>query len=185
MSKHNQSAALGTLSDFASSPVTPEDRLERIESRLENIEKLLNTVLYAVTDLNATVDKVSKSPATPKSKGRGEGKKNNKIPNHSLSEPKRQPAPTPKKAKGKASDFTSHFTDEQMAEINASKSDVQKLFTDRETITKAEAVKLLPDLDTKLIGRVLFVLVSEGFFSMREPEATAEDPDPKVIFTRK
>ena len=103
--------------------------------------------------------------------------------------PKRQPAPQPKKqkkkAKGKSADFTSHFTPEQMAEINASKADVQKLFIDRESLTKAEAVKLLPDYAPKLIGRVLSVLVSEGFFSMTNPEATAENPDPKVIFTRK
>ena len=99
--------------------------------------------------------------------------------------PKRQPAPQPKKQKGNPADLTSHFTPEQMSEINARKSDVQKLFKDRETITKAEAVKLLPDYDTKLIGRVLSVLVGEGFFSMIKPNATAENPDPKVIFTRK
>lgn len=62
MSKHNQSAALGKLSDFASTPVTTEDRLDRIEMRLESIEKVLNTLLYTLSDLNETFDKVSKQP---------------------------------------------------------------------------------------------------------------------------
>lgn len=92
MAKHNQTAALGTLSDFASSPSKPEDRLERIESRLENIEKLLNTVLYAVTDLNETVDKVSKSPAKSTQTQKPTQKKKQK----------RQQAPQAKKQQAKA-----------------------------------------------------------------------------------
>ena len=95
-----------------------------------------------------------------------------------------QPKNQKQKQKGTSADFTSHFTPEQLAEINASKSDVQTLFTDRKSLTKAEAVKRL-DLDTKVIGRVLFVLSSEGFLSMSEPKPTAENPDPKVIFTRR
>ena len=96
-----------------------------------------------------------------------------------------QPKNQKQKQKGTSADFTSHFTPEQLAEIKASKSDVQTLFKDRKSLTKAEAVKLLPDKDTKLIGRVLFVLSSEVFLSMTKPEATAENPDPKVKFTRR
>ena len=176
MSKHNQSAALGSISDFASSPSTPDeklDRLERIENRLETIEKLLNTVLYAITDLNEVFDKVSKQP-TPTQKPPAK-------PSAKLSA--KPPAKPKKKAKGTA-DFTSHFSPEQLAEINANKEAVKALFSDRESLTKQEAVKLL-DLDTKLTGRVLFVLGSEGFLSMREPKPTSENPDPKVKFTRR
>ena len=55
MSKHNQSASLGSVADFATRPQIPEPmdteaRLDRIETRLENIEKLLNTVLYGIND---------------------------------------------------------------------------------------------------------------------------------------
>ena len=195
MSKHNQSASLGSLSDFASSPATPDekpdrlDRLDRIENRLENIEKLLNTVLYAVTDLNETVDKVSKTPKQTSSPGLPrEGQKNHKTSPPVISEPKRKQAPPPKKQKPKKkakASPSSHFTPEQQAEINAIKPRVQGLFADRESLTKAEAVKLLPEVDPKLIGRVLSVLVAEAFLSMTKPEATDETPDPKVVFTRK
>ena len=181
MSKHNQSASLGALSDFASSPATPDerlDRLDRLENRLENIEKLLNTVLFAVNDLNISFDKVSKTAETPAPAPKPKEKPKEKP------KPKQQPAPQPKKQKGKASDSTSHFTDEQMAEINANKEAATALFADRESLTKAEAVELL-DLDTKLIGRVLFVLVAEKFLTMNKPKPTDETPDPKVIFTRK
>ena len=172
MSKHNQSAALGSLSDFATSPGTPEDRLERIETRLENIEKLLNTVLYAISDLNLSFDKASKTAETPAPKA------------------KQQPAPKQKKQnknakiKGKSKSFTSHFTPEQMAEINANKDSIKALFADRESLTKAEAVERL-ELDPKIIGRVLSILVEDGFLTMTKPKPTIEIPDPKVIFTRK
>ena len=134
MSKHNQSASLGALSDFASSPATPDerlDRLDRLENRLENIEKLLNTVLFAVNDLNISFDKVSKTAVTPAPAPKPKEKPKEK--------PKQQPAPTPKKkAKGKEKgDFNSHFTPEQMAEINANKEVVKALFADRESLTKA------------------------------------------------
>ena len=69
MSKHNQSAALGNLANFTTRPQIPETmdteaRLDRIETRLENIEKLLNTVLYGINDINESIDKVSKQPKT-------------------------------------------------------------------------------------------------------------------------
>ena len=95
-----------------------------------------------------------------------------------------QPKNQKQKQKGASADFTSHFTPEQLAEINASKSDVQTLFTDRKSLTKAKAVKLL-DLDTKVVGRVLSVLVAESFLTMNKPKPTDETPDPKVIFTRR
>ena len=178
MGKHKTSASLGTLSNYVSTPEheeTPDnvfERVNKLERRIATLEGLLNDVMHQIDDpvrdqnLNGNKSHVKSKPKTnPKSKPKQKSK--------------------PKKPKGKAKGkFTAQFTDAQMAEINANKDAVKALFDDRESLTKQEAVALL-DLDAKIIGRVLSVLVSESHISMTKPEPTPENVDPKVIFTRK
>ena len=85
MSKHNQTKSLGSLTDFQSAPQpTPEttdERIDRLERRILQVETLLNDVMH----------QLDKPNTQPKSKMNGKPKAQKSKP----------PTPKPKKAKPK------------------------------------------------------------------------------------
>ena len=174
MSKHNQSAALGTLSDFASSLPTPEERLERIESRLESIEKLLNTVLYAVTDLNVTVDKVSKSPAktTPTQKPkRQQAQKPTQKPT-----PHEQQVQVAKVAKQERAKKVAAVQEALEARIRACEQQVLDFLADGKTVSYKEILQEMRDheFSEKTTKRVLNPLIESGKVKRTRQEIEGE-----------
>ena len=85
MAKHNQRNTLGSLTDFQSAPQpTPEttdERIDRLERRILQVETLLNDVMH----------QLDKPNTQPKSKMNGKPKAQKSKP----------PTPKPKKAKPK------------------------------------------------------------------------------------
>ena len=85
MSKHNQTKSLGSLTDFQSAPQpTPEttdERIDRLERRILQVETRLNDVMH----------QLDKPHTQPKSKMNGKPKAQKSKP----------PTPKPKKAKPK------------------------------------------------------------------------------------
>ena len=161
MGKHNQNAALGKISDFASSPPDPTppeerlERLERIETRLENIEKLLNTVLYAVTDLNESFDKVSKSPAK--------------------TTPTQKPKPNKQPSRGKGISPEQEAL-KQEALARACEPQVLDFLADGKPVSYREILQEMPDheFSKKLIGRVLNHLIESGKIKNTKQEIEGE-----------
>ena len=158
MSKHNQSASLGSVADFATRPQIPEPmdteaRLDRIETRLENIEKLLNTVLYGINDINEAFDKVSKQPQ-PKPQGKS---KPQHAPNGAFKS-KDQEKSKPKQA---ASNPKSGFKQSQI------KSEILNVLGSGKPIPHSHfGTEVLSEFGQKLVRRILQKLHEENQISM-------------------
>lgn len=74
MPKHNQSARLGSVSDFTEQVRIPEpvSIQEHFESRLDNLEKSVKIIFEMLTDIQEQIDKPfeqPKSKASTKKKG--------------------------------------------------------------------------------------------------------------------
>ena len=178
MGKHNQNAALGKISDFASSPPDPTppeerlERLERIETRLENIEKLLNTVLYAVTDLNESFDKVSKSPAktTPTQKPKRQ----------QAQKPTQKPTPNKQPSRGKGispeQEALKQEALKQEALARACEPQVLDFLADGKTVSYKEVFQEMRDREfsKKLMKRVLNHLSDSGKIKNTKQEIEGE-----------
>ena len=86
MTKHNQTKSLGPLTNFQSAPEpkpeTTDERIDRLERRLLQVETLLNDVMH----------QLDKPHTQPKSKMNGKPKDTQKS---------KPPAPKPKKAQPK------------------------------------------------------------------------------------
>ncbi len=54
MPKHNQSKALGSLSDFSGSPSAP--KVDPLETRVTNLERAVNEILFQLADLSERLD---------------------------------------------------------------------------------------------------------------------------------
>ena len=110
MAKHNQTKSLGSLTDFQSAPQpipeTTDDRIDRLERRLSQVESLLN-------DIMQVLDKpYQQNKHTQNGKPQATQKSNGKPPVPSKPKAKvKQKAPTP---------LTSAITEEQrQADIEA------------------------------------------------------------------
>ena len=54
MPKHNQSKALGSVTDFSGSPNTP--KVDPLETRVANLERAVNEILFQLSDLSEQLD---------------------------------------------------------------------------------------------------------------------------------
>ena len=90
MTKQRQSAALGSVNDFTSTPpMTDTERITALEKRVATLEDLLNDVMHQLDQPNTQ----------PKSKQNGKPKVQNKNPNKNRKQAKAEKASSLKKPK--------------------------------------------------------------------------------------
>lgn len=138
MAKHNQSAALGRLSDFSERPTQPPGRELpdiAIEARVANLERAVNEILHQLADLSAQLDPPRRDPVvdTPLKQASNPHKKQPQPkPEPKPPEPKPQenpepePTPAPKPAR---------LSKEQVATLS---DRIHELLLDGSTRTKVE-----------------------------------------------
>ena len=54
MPKHNQSKALGSVTDFSGSPSAP--KVDPLEARVANLERAVNEILFQLADISEQID---------------------------------------------------------------------------------------------------------------------------------
>ena len=69
MPKHNQSKALGALTDFSESPSTP--KVDPLETRVANLERAVNEILFQLADISERLDQ----PVRNQDSGKGTAQK--------------------------------------------------------------------------------------------------------------
>ena len=133
MGKHNQSAALGRISDFSESPPVPPDD---IEMRLANLERAVNEILFQLADLSERLDQprmdqVSRTPPLQQSKPQTKKPKPKQLQPKAVQKPKSTPTPTPQ---------PDPLSEEQVATLAGH---IYELLTDGAPRPKAEICKTL------------------------------------------
>ena len=62
MPKHNQSKALGSLTDFSGSPSAP--KVDPLETRVANLERAVNEILFQLADISERLDQPVRNQAS-------------------------------------------------------------------------------------------------------------------------
>ena len=164
--------SIGTLADVAGSRATDPDepqnesqRITALEKRVSTLELLLNDVMHQLDAPKKTETKTSAS--TPQRKTKNTPKQPSKPKSRFPKQKHKHPWDDP----------------QRLAEISAL---ADRILSDTRvgSLTKAETVDRFA-VDSKLAGQTLAWLVMKGKMSMRTPEPTTDDPDPKNIFTVK
>ena len=192
MPKHNQSARIGDVTDFVSTPTPPDqtdtERIGTLEQRVATLEMLLNDVMLQLDKPYNTQTATSASKQTANPKGKGPKTKSPKQ-QPAKPNPSKKNAPKPKNKQQqrtpKPETQGPQWGEDGLAKVKENTDPVLVYARQHpDGITKQQTIDAT-GLENKLVGRVLAYLCSQKQMTMKKPPATESDPDPKMIFTAK